>query len=242
MSIFIAVIAFLTTISFVFLTQKSNNPTDQDAGLAQIQEVVSITKDFSATVAPLTPTPILVSRVGKPAIITTGLQKSSPPPAKSTTPSVSVSTPSFSPAPPITPISATTPTVSPSPSLAFVNPTPSSNYYPTATPEPTFSSQPSNTAIDIISLSSPIERGKEAELTIKASVGSSCSLKVTLPSGSISSAQGLAGSKNTDASGIISWRWRIGGSTKPGTAALKITCTNNNYDLEKTTELAITDG
>ncbi len=51
----------------------------------------------------------------------------------------------------------------------------------------------------------------------------SCVLRVTLPSGAISVARGL-GAKRADQTGSVTWRWRIGTRTSPGTARVTVGC------------------
>jgi len=53
--------------------------------------------------------------------------------------------------------------------------------------------------------------------------GQSCSLSVILPSGYVSEASGL-GRVTASGVGNVSWRWRIGTSTDPGTATAAVSC------------------
>ena len=94
--------------------------------------------------------------------------------------------------------------------------------------------------VEVLSLTSPVTRGSKALLSIKTESGASCSLKVTLPSGSISSAQGLQGNKIPNQNGVISWEWRIGSTTKPGIAKLDLTCNKDGSSLIRVLEMIIT--
>jgi phosphatidylserine/phosphatidylglycerophosphate/cardiolipin synthase-like enzyme len=57
-----------------------------------------------------------------------------------------------------------------------------------------------------------------------AKASDSCDLAVTLPSGDSSESRGL-GHATASAAGIVTWNWRIGTSTDPGTATAAVTCT-----------------
>ena len=57
-----------------------------------------------------------------------------------------------------------------------------------------------------------------------AKAGDSCSLYVVLPSGYSSESPGL-GHSATNAEGNVTWTWKIGTSTDPGTATATVTCT-----------------
>ncbi|HEY1825077.1 MAG TPA: phospholipase D-like domain-containing protein [Acidimicrobiales bacterium] len=57
--------------------------------------------------------------------------------------------------------------------------------------------------------------------------GQDCTLTVVLPSGYTSGASGL-GEATTNAQGRVSWNWRIGTSTDPGTASLRVSCATGN--------------
>lgn len=97
---------------------------------------------------------------------------------------------------------------------------------PTLRVLPTTSASPptiQTNRIDIISLTSPVERGKTASLKIVAPVGSVCLLKYILPSGSVSGASDLQSNKTSGIDGIIKWQWKIGPTTKldPNNAAAK---------------------
>ena len=54
--------------------------------------------------------------------------------------------------------------------------------------------------------------------------GASCNAQARLPSGSISSAQGLIPTKTADASGAVSWTYGTSSTTKPGTGTHTVTC------------------
>jgi len=67
-----------------------------------------------------------------------------------------------------------------------------------------------------------VYRGKNANISIRTTSGSTCDIQVRLPSGSISTASGLI-QKTAGSDGKVSWEWKIGSTTKPGTATITIT-------------------
>jgi hypothetical protein len=79
-------------------------------------------------------------------------------------------------------------------------------------------------ALAITSFVSAISPGDEDSLSVRSSrANDSCDLVVTLPSGYVSESQGL-GPARTNAAGNVTWTWKIGTSTDPGTARATVTC------------------
>jgi competence protein ComEC len=76
--------------------------------------------------------------------------------------------------------------------------------------------------LEIVSLTSPISKGAIASLKAKTSPNAQCSITVYYKSGP-SSASGL-GSKTADGSGMVSWSWKVGIKTTPGTWSISVTC------------------
>jgi cardiolipin synthase len=78
--------------------------------------------------------------------------------------------------------------------------------------------------VTITSIIVSIAPGEYESLTAHSAKGNdSCSLSVTLPSGYSSESLGL-GHATTNAAGSVSWHWRIGTSTDPGSATATVTC------------------
>lgn len=75
--------------------------------------------------------------------------------------------------------------------------------------------------IEILSLTSPVERGSVASITIKTSPNVPCTITVYYKSGP-SQAQGLD-PKNSDSDGNCSWSWTVGGNTTPGDWKILVT-------------------
>jgi hypothetical protein len=72
-----------------------------------------------------------------------------------------------------------------------------------------------------VSISSPVETGSLATVSIKTTPGEDCTLAYETPKGTLSTAQGL-GTKTADGNGVCSWQWQIGCNTAPGTGTLTI--------------------
>lgn len=92
-------------------------------------------------------------------------------------------------------------------------------------PRTTIPPTPTGTgAVTITSFESVISPGDEDSLGVHSSKpNDSCDLKITLPSGYTSESQGL-GIERTNAHGDVSWSWKIGTRTNPGTARATVSC------------------
>ncbi len=87
---------------------------------------------------------------------------------------------------------------------------------------------PSDMQIVVVSLTSPITRGKKAALTIRGIPNTEYDISVIYASGE-SSAAGLE-PKISDRNGEVSWSWRVGNSVKPGDYLIRITSGENVYE------------
>jgi hypothetical protein len=116
---------------------------------------------------------------------------------------------------PVWAISAS-PGVATAPAPTTVPPAPTANASPTPPPA-------APTGVTIVSVSSPVDAGAYASLVARTLPGGACSLSVTLPSGRQSQSSGL-GPATADGWGQVSWNWRTGTTTRPGTATAKVTC------------------
>jgi hypothetical protein len=82
-----------------------------------------------------------------------------------------------------------------------------------------------NPSLGIASLTSPVKPGATASLTAQTIPGAACTIKVYTKSGT-SSAKGLV-PKVADGSGRVSWTWKVGPNTTPGTWRIVITAAVN---------------
>lgn len=65
--------------------------------------------------------------------------------------------------------------------------------------------------------------GQSASVTVQTSPKAQCSITYYVPSGRVSTAQGLE-NKTAGSNGRVSWSWKIGTNTKPGTGSVEVTC------------------
>ena len=84
--------------------------------------------------------------------------------------------------------------------------------------------QPGAPALPLTLVRGPgtVARNSTATVTVRTTPGTSCAIDVQYKSGS-STAMGLQ-DEQADASGQLSWSWRIGGNTTLGTWPITITC------------------
>lgn len=76
--------------------------------------------------------------------------------------------------------------------------------------------------LEILSVTSPVDKGSLATLIVKTSPNASCTITVAYKSGP-SHASGL-GPKSADAGGTVSWTWRVAAGTTSGTWPIDVTC------------------
>ncbi|MGC2169565.1 MAG: phospholipase D-like domain-containing protein [Acidimicrobiales bacterium] len=93
----------------------------------------------------------------------------------------------------------------------------------------------SGAGVTITSIVASISPGSYETLSAHASrANETCTLSVVLPSGYTSEASGL-GQAATSAAGNVTWNWRIGTSTDPGTARATVACasgtTTRNFTI-----------
>lgn len=79
----------------------------------------------------------------------------------------------------------------------------------------------------------------EAQLQIQTYPQTPCSIKVTWPSGSISTSKSLA-PQISDESGFITWTWSVNWNTKIGTGKIDLFCTYNSQSYSKSMPFVVT--
>jgi beta-lactamase superfamily II metal-dependent hydrolase len=127
-------------------------------------------------------------------------------------------------APPRAPPTST-PTTTPTP-------TPTSTPTPTPTPIPT-----NELTLEIVSMTSPVSPGVNATLVAKATPGAQCDITVYYGSGP-STAQGLY-PKTADTSGNVSWTWKVGTRTTPGSWRIVVTASLGGKTVSQTTYFTV---
>lgn len=112
---------------------------------------------------------------------------------------------------------------------------------PTAIPAaPTATQPPPPVAalkLDIASVTSPVRPGANATLTAKTAPGAKCAITVYYKSGP-STAQGLV-PKAADAGGNVSWTWKVGTNTTPGTWRIVVTASKDGSTVTKETTFTV---
>ena len=178
-----------------------------------------------------------------------GVRTNSPSP--SSQPSFMVTTtptPNHTNPPIVTPLPTTPRTPTPNPTIIITpTPTPVFSIAPTQIPQITQTPIPTptpeqNQSTEIIILSPlPIiyRQRADAELKIHILPQAQCSIKLTLPSGGISSAKGLE-PKTADNTGAITWTWGVSWNTKTGTGKIELVCTRNDQSFSKSISMSIT--
>lgn len=87
----------------------------------------------------------------------------------------------------------------------------------TATP-----SAPPSAAVRIVSVTDG-HPGSNATVSAETAPGTQCSIQYRHPSGKLSTTKGLT-TRVSDASGAVSWTFRIDSTTKPGRGDIAVTC------------------
>jgi hypothetical protein len=130
-------------------------------------------------------------------------------------------------APPQTPAPTTAPPTAAPPTATSV---PAS---PTAAPpvQPTQASTVEALGIAVTALTSPMARGAEASLTIHTLPGAACSIVVNYKSGP-SKIAGL-GPQTADANGTVTWSWKVGTRTPPGTWRIVLTASAGGQSVSQ---------
>ena len=102
---------------------------------------------------------------------------------------------------------------------------------PEPTPDPEPEPEPEK-KIKLKSLTSPVEVNNQATITIEGKANTSYSIEVYYSSGA-SKAEGLV-TKTSDENGIVSWSWKVGGQTKPGTYRIVIKGGGETFEVQFT--------
>jgi len=79
--------------------------------------------------------------------------------------------------------------------------------------------------VKLLSVASPVGAGDDATISVQTSPGATCLITVRYKSGP-SRARGLT-TKTADGKGRVSWTWRVGSRTTPGTWPITITCSSS---------------
>lgn len=76
--------------------------------------------------------------------------------------------------------------------------------------------------VALVSITSPVNHGNLATVSVKTAPRAMCRITVTYKSGP-SRAKGLS-PKTSDGHGMVSWTWLVGARTTPGTWPVSVSC------------------
>jgi hypothetical protein len=79
-------------------------------------------------------------------------------------------------------------------------------------------------SVSIANLPASVSPGVNATLAALTAPGATCSASVRYASGTVSAAVGLKPQPVAGSSGGVSWTWKVGTSTKPGTSTATVSC------------------
>jgi len=74
----------------------------------------------------------------------------------------------------------------------------------------------------VVYITSPVEAGRHATVTVKTVAGTDCTIQYVTPGGTESESKEL-GDKEADTNGICAWCWQISPSTTPGRGQVIVT-------------------
>jgi hypothetical protein len=106
-------------------------------------------------------------------------------------------------------------------------------------PAATHTAAPNPVGIELQSVTSPVSRGMDANLAVRAAPGALCTIQVRYRSGP-SKARGLE-AKIAGESGVAEWRWHVGRQTRAGEWPIDVACTVNNLTSRLSTSIVVTD-
>lgn len=115
-------------------------------------------------------------------------------------------------------------TTAPATTQSNASPSASAAATPTAPAPPpaTASPSPAQPVVTFVNAPLTVGRGSNATLQVKTAANTSCSIEVDYKSGP-SKAAGL-GAATSDATGNVSWTWKVGANTTPGSWPIIVTC------------------
>jgi len=91
--------------------------------------------------------------------------------------------------------------------------------------------------LEIVSVTSPIGKGYTATLKAETSPGAQCTIAVYYKSGR-STASGLY-PKEADSQGNVSWSWKVGTRTTPGSWPIVVTASLDGETISETTSFKV---
>lgn len=95
-----------------------------------------------------------------------------------------------------------------------------------------------DTTVKFTTFRTPVQRGKQAKVTVHTRANLKCSIKVVYQGGK-SRAAGL-GSKYANGSGNATWTWTVPANTTPKAWPVTVTCQSGGYGVKTSRNMTIT--
>ncbi len=95
-------------------------------------------------------------------------------------------------------------------------------------------------AVRITHVTDPVLRGTQASISAATTAGAACTIKVTLPSGRVSTVAALLQTRTASSAGAVNWTWTVTSNTGTGTAKVKVSCARAGVTGAASTTFAIT--
>ncbi len=114
----------------------------------------------------------------------------------------------------------------------------------TATPKSGATQTPAPAAtlsVRITSVVDPVKRGTTASVSATTTASAACTIKVTLPSGRVSTVAALLQTRTASSAGAVNWTWTVTSNTGTGTAKVKVSCARAGVTGAASTTFAITN-
>jgi len=108
---------------------------------------------------------------------------------------------------------------------------------PPVTPSLSTPTESPSNGLEIVSVTSPVSPGGNATLTAKTVPGAACTITVYYKSGP-STAKGLS-PKTANDDGFVTWTWKVGTNTTPGTWRIVVTATINDQTITQETTFTV---
>jgi micrococcal nuclease len=89
-----------------------------------------------------------------------------------------------------------------------------------------------------VSLTSSVARGGTASITVKTAAGAACTIEVDYKSGPSTSSSLTP--KTAPSTGLVSWSWKVGTTTTPGTWPIHVTCSSGDATGTLETRFTVT--
>jgi competence protein ComEC len=120
---------------------------------------------------------------------------------------------------------------------AIVPSSTTASFTTTATPYTTTTTLVGALSLQVVSVTSPVTHGANVTLIAKTTPGAQCTIIVNYKSGA-STASGLE-AKTADNLGNVSWTWKVGANTSPGTWTIVCTATLQGNTVTTTTNFMV---